>query len=132
MIQRIFFLFIILIASVNAQNNSYENVKPENKVILSAKNQSIFDHKVFRRSKKLTPKRTKPIKSNPFRDPNAPDMQLIRSTPSIEEVNKQAKEFLQNPDNIIPKEKYCSQCGVKNPPTATFCSECGEQFRSSR
>ena len=80
------------------------------------------------------PKKTKI--ENPFRDPNAPDIQMLRNAVDPDFVKKNAENFLQNPTNVInenvindPIFKFCAQCGTKNKSSATFCSQCGSPLR---
>jgi predicted RNA-binding Zn-ribbon protein involved in translation (DUF1610 family) len=102
---------------------------------LSQSFKSSFNPKHFRESKKKR-RRGKLFEKNPFRDPNAPDIQLIRNSPDPTKITKKAQKFLQNTSfNSLTSQKkdqkfkYCPECGQKNPYRADFCSECGEKFR---
>lgn len=93
----------------------------------------VFRPDFFRSIKKSALKKQRSVK-NPFRDPNAPDIQLIRNTPDIVTATQKAENFLVDQANFRKKElssdfKFCPECGTKNPVSAVFCSNCGVQMR---
>ncbi len=98
-----------------------------------------FQPQNFRMSKQgIYGKRKSRKTPNPFRDPNAPDVQMIRNAPDPRKISEDAEHFLKYPevplssskiDQTSSAVKFCPKCGTKNPSGAAFCSNCGEHFR---
>lgn len=98
-----------------------------------------FQPDAFRivKSSKIAKKKSKA--KNPFRNPNSPDMQMLKNAQDPMLIKKNAKNFLNSTNkDLSSKEnqqklaskKFCPQCGTNNPLSAGFCSNCGEKFRT--
>ena len=83
-----------------------------------------FEDGIFRKIKavKKSQKAAK-SKNNPFRDPNSPDMQLLKSIPDLNTIRREAEQFLNQTDHPHKTAVYCPECGAKLLPSAQFCSE---------